>query len=339
MAATSTRLVEVANGVYACLQADGSWGLSNAGLIVGHEDRLLVDTFFDLPRTRSLLEQLRRASEFDPVATVVVNTHTNGDHCYGNALLPDRRIIASSRAARELLEMPAAKLDKLMMAARAMVGLGRGRRVLRTLLQTLHVPLGVDLVDAAPYVVSAFRDFEFRGIPLAPPNETFTGSLELNLGQRRIALLELGPAHTQGDIVAFDAETRTLFAGDLLFMGCHPLAWAGTPEGCIAALTRLLELDPVAVVPGHGPVTDRAGIEDHVAYFRALREECRPLFAEGVTTEVAAQRLMAKGFGARAQPERLFVNVEAAYREFSPERKPLHVLRAMGAMSRLTGMA
>src|SRR5512145_2917702 len=339
MAPSSTQLVEVANGVFACLQPDGSWGLSNAGLIVGHEDRLLVDTFFDLPRTSSLLEQLRRASEFDPVATVVVNTHTNGDHCYGNALLSDRRIVASSRAARELADMPAAKLNKLMLVARALTGLGPGRKALRALMQALHIPIGVDFVDAAPYVLSIFGTFEFQGIPLVPPSETFTGSLALNLGGREIALLELGPAHTEGDIVAFDTETRTLFAGDLLFMGCHPLAWAGTPENCITALTRLLELDPIAVVPGHGPVTNRLGIEDHIAYFRALRDECRPLFEEGVNAEAAAQRLMMKGFGARALPERLFVDVEAAYREFSPARKRVHVLSSMGAMARLAGMA
>jgi glyoxylase-like metal-dependent hydrolase (beta-lactamase superfamily II) len=334
-----TELREVADRIFVYLQPDGAWGLSNAGLVIGETERLLVDTFFDLPRTRDLLTQLRRVTAIDDDPTVVVNTHTNGDHCYGNALLSDRRIISSERATRELSHMPARKFDKLMKIARVLERIGGGRKSLRSLLSTLGLQIGVDFVDAAPYVLSIFSQFELANIPLVPPNETFSNRLQLELGGREINLIELSPAHTEGDVVAFDTTTRTLFAGDLIFMGSHPLAWAGTPENCIDALKKLLELDPVAVIPGHGPITNREGIKDHISYFESLRNEVKPLFHSGVSAENAARQLMVKGFGSRAFPERLFVNVEAAYREFSPNRKRIHVLSAMGAMSRLAGFA
>jgi glyoxylase-like metal-dependent hydrolase (beta-lactamase superfamily II) len=339
MANHSNELVEVANNVFVYLQPDGGWGLSNAGLVVSDNDKALVDTFFDLAHTNELLAQMRRVTQFDPVATVVINTHANGDHCYGNALLADRRIIASERAREELLEMPAAKLHRLMKLAAVIQKLGPGRKVMGSLLRALGLRIGADLMDAVPYVLKCFGDFDFSRIPLVPPNVTFSKSFDVNLGSRKLTLLELGPAHTEGDVIAFESETRTLFAGDLLFMGCHPLAWAGTPASCIASLERLLELNPVVVVPGHGPLTDRSGIEEHLAYYRALRDECRPLYDSGMSSEEAARLLLRKGFGERALPERLAVNVDAAYREFSPERAPTPVISAMGAMARLAGMA
>src|SRR3954470_4680055 len=86
-------LHEVADGVWAYLQPDGSWGYSNAGLIAGDGDSLLVDTLFDLKLTRAMLDSMRPVTDAAPIATVV-NTHANGDHCYGNQLVSDARIIA-----------------------------------------------------------------------------------------------------------------------------------------------------------------------------------------------------------------------------------------------------
>jgi glyoxylase-like metal-dependent hydrolase (beta-lactamase superfamily II) len=339
MSKVAQQLQEIEENVFACLQPDGAWGLSNSGLILGAEDKLLVDTFFDLESTRMMLDGFGRLTQLDPVATLVVNTHANGDHCYGNSLLPNRRIIASKGARDEMLEMPPKKLNALMNAARFVTGLGKGRRVLSKVAQSLGLGIVADFMDAAPYVAHIFAQFDFADIPTVLPTETFEGSLTIELGDRSVQLMELGPAHTEGDVIAFLPNTRTLFAGDLLFMGCHPLTWAGTPTSCIEALERLLELDPQVVVPGHGPITDRSGIEDHVAYFRALREEARPLFDSKLAPEAAAKVLMDRGFGARALPERLFVNVESAYREFSRTSRKPSPITAMGAMSRLANMA
>src|SRR5207253_7405056 len=87
---------EVGDGVFAYLQPDGSWGWSNAGLVVGHGDSLLVDTLFDLKLTRRMLDEL------EPIAGrigTVVNTHANGDHCWGNELMGNARIVASKECA------------------------------------------------------------------------------------------------------------------------------------------------------------------------------------------------------------------------------------------------
>ena len=85
-------LHELGDGCYAYLQPDGSWGWSNAGLVVGDGASLLVDTLFDLKLTAEMLDAMQHATRVAPIATAV-NTHANGDHCYGNQLLDGAEII------------------------------------------------------------------------------------------------------------------------------------------------------------------------------------------------------------------------------------------------------
>jgi len=77
-------LREIARDVYACLQPDRGLGTSNSGL-VNRAGGLVVDTFWDLPHTRQMIETYARV--WRRPAHRVVNTHHNGDHCWGNQLL------------------------------------------------------------------------------------------------------------------------------------------------------------------------------------------------------------------------------------------------------------
>src|SRR5260370_40950786 len=90
------------------------------------------------------------------------------------------------------------------------------------------------LVEQAPqmgtlgeFFLRCFGPFEFRGIEPAPPGETFSGELAVRVGDREVHLLEAGPAHTQGDTMAWLASERVLLAGDLLFNGSPPPSGAG----------------------------------------------------------------------------------------------------------------
>ena len=87
----SKGLHELGDGCFAYLQPDGSWGWSNAGLVVGDGASLLVDTLFDLRLTAEMLEAMSPVTTVAPIATLV-NTHANGDHCYGNELVDGAEI-------------------------------------------------------------------------------------------------------------------------------------------------------------------------------------------------------------------------------------------------------
>src|SRR5277367_5544159 len=92
-------LHDLGGGCYAYLQPDGSWGLSNAGLLVDAGESLLVDTLFDRAHTAAMLAAMRAAAPAAARIGTVVNTHHNGDHCYGNELVEGAEIIASRAAA------------------------------------------------------------------------------------------------------------------------------------------------------------------------------------------------------------------------------------------------
>src|ERR1700726_1268639 len=120
----SRGLHDLGNDIYAYLQPDGTWGWSNAGLITGGETSLLIDTLFDLRLTGEMLDTMRRSLPAAAHIDMVVNTHANGDHCYGNELVADAQIIASKHTAEEMLEVPPDQLAFLMRQAPAMGQVG-----------------------------------------------------------------------------------------------------------------------------------------------------------------------------------------------------------------------
>ena len=91
---------DLGTGCYAYLQPDGTWGWSNAGLVTDGGETLLVDTLFDLKCTREMLEALRAAVPAARRIGTLVNTHSNGDHTFGNQLVSGAEIVAFPRLRR-----------------------------------------------------------------------------------------------------------------------------------------------------------------------------------------------------------------------------------------------
>src|SRR5438034_1297707 len=79
-------------------------------------------------------------------------------------------------------------------------------------------------------------------------------------GDMLAALIEVGAAHTAGDTLAVVRDARTVYTGDILFIGGTPIVWAGPLANWVAACDLMLGMDIDTVVPGHGPVTDKAGV-------------------------------------------------------------------------------
>src|SRR5690242_9889010 len=99
-------LHELGDGLYAYLQPDGGWGWSNAGLISADGTSLLVDTLYDLHCARDMLDSMRAITDRSPIGAAM-NTHGNGDHCFGNQLVPaSAPIYATAAAAEEMQAAP-----------------------------------------------------------------------------------------------------------------------------------------------------------------------------------------------------------------------------------------
>jgi cyclase len=303
-------LQEVGDGLYAYLQPDGSWGWSNAGLVVDGERTLLVDTLYDLKLTEQMLRAMRDAVPAAAQIDTLVNTHANGDHCYGNQLLGGARIVASERTAAEMTELPPAAMAALVEQAPKMGELGA-------------------------FFLDCFGAFDFVGIELALPGETFSGELTMQVGDRTLRLIEVGPAHTRGDTLVYAPAERVIYTGDILFSEAHPIAWAGPVSNWIAACDRILAMDVEVIVPGHGPLAGLGAVRELRAYFEYLYAEARACQAGGMTPLQAARSISLERWADWGDPERLVVNIANIYGELSGDREPLNPLAAFEQMAEL----
>jgi cyclase len=303
-------LQEVGEGLYAYLQPDGSWGWSNAGLIVDGESTLLVDTLYDLALTEEMLAAMRDAVPAAATIETLVNTHGNGDHCFGNQLVAGARIIASEQAAAVMSELPPAAMQALIEQAPKMGKLGE-------------------------FFLSCFADFDFSDIELTLPAQTFNGEMTLNVGAQTLELIEVGPAHTRGDTLIHVPGRRVLFSGDILFSEAHPIAWAGPVSNWIAACDRILAMDVEVIVPGHGPLAGPDAVRELKAYFEYLYAEAGARHAAGMSASEAARSLSLDRWADWSESERLVVNIANIYHELSGEDEPLNPLVAFEAMAEL----
>lgn len=303
------QLTGLGSDVHAWLQPDGGWGLSNAGLVVGDGESLLVDTLFDLRLTRRMLDAMAPLTADAPISTVV-NTHANGDHWFGNELVAGAEIVASKAAAAEMHQV----------GPKDLLGL-----------YDMSPPGG-------PFARDIFGRFHFEEITPRLPTRTFTGRLTLDVGGVEVHLIEVGPAHTAGDVIVHVPSAGVVFTGDIVFNGGTPIVWEGPVSGWLAACEVLVGLDAAIVVPGHGPVADISCVHETAAYLHFVQDRARAAFASGVDPQEAARviaRADATQFSSRPEAERLVANVHAVYRELDPARAPVPPPELFGCMAEL----
>lgn len=293
---------------HAWLVPDGTWGWSNAGLVTGRGQSMLVDTLFDLAMTREMLDGLQPVTASHELQTVV-NTHANGDHWFGNELVADAEIIASVPAAAEMTTNGPDLLLTLMEKDGAV---GRFAR---------HI----------------FEPFDFTNITPTGATRTFDKELTLDIGGTEVQLLHLGPAHTAGDAIAFVPSDGVLYAGDLLFIGGTPITWAGPVTNWVAACDRMISLEPQIVVPGHGPVVDAGGIRQVRDYLTWVYEQASQRYERGMTPEEATRDIDLGVFAKLDEHGRLAQNVLAVYYQLDPSLPHVDTIEVFRRIAQLEG--
>jgi cyclase len=332
-------LREIGDGCWAYMQPDGSWGRNNAGLISDGGASLLVDTLYDVRLTGQMLEAMRAAVPAAQTIGTVVNTHANGDHCWGNQLVRDAEIIASRRGAAEMTEIPPPLMVKLEKIARLSMTLGPLGRGVGWLADKLGIEMLASVVEAAPFVLEIFGPYEFEGIELVLPTRTFDDALSLMVGNKRVELIEVGPAHTKGDVIVHVPADRVVYTGDILFIEGHPVVWEGPVSNWIAACERIEAMDVEAIVPGHGPMTDKAGVRRVREYLAYVSEQARARYEAGIGAYEAAKDIDLRDFDGWGDSERIVVNVDTLYREFSGKGPRKSAVPCFAAMARFVGKA
>lgn len=268
----------------------GTWGFANCLLVTSGGDAALVDTPYDRPMTEALIAAARPLLAGATVGTIV-NTHVNGDHTFGNGLFPGADIIATKASAEHLCREPSpAQMHFLTHGTPA------------------DEPLGW-------YAREHFGRYRYEGVDAVPPNITFSGRHDLRVGEIDVELIEVGPAHSAGDLIVHLPAQRVVCAGDVLFADDHPVHWDGPLARVAAACETVLALEPEVIVPGHGPLMSPEDVRQYAAYLRELAELIRVRHAAGVPAYEAAADILTTGFHDHlGLPERIVILTAVEYR-------------------------
>lgn len=208
-------------------------GSSNAGIVIGDERVLVVDTRVTPTFGDEFARTVLAATGARMEELIVVNSHFHGDHVFGNGSFRGATIVASaSTQAAERREW-----------ARQVAIFERLR----------------------PHQAE-----EIRGASQVTPTIGVTGPTRIDLGGVEVELEPFGPAHTEGDLVVTIPDDGVAFVADLAFNGHWPSMWNADVRGWLSALRRLSRTAMPIVVPGHGPVGDPAMLDGAAACLRFL---------------------------------------------------------------------
>jgi len=246
---------EIAPGIFVHLGTselmtkENEGAIANVGFIVGTDAVAVVDTGGSLREGNKLLAAVR--SRTDKPIRYVINTHGHPDHVFGTAaFVNDATTFVGHR------NLPRA------LATRGHFYIDSFRRI-----------MGDELVG---------------DVRIIPPTLTVDDTLDLDLGDRRLALRAWPTAHSDNDLTVFDEKSGTLFAGDLVFLTHIPVL-DGSLRGWLKAIDELGGMAAQRVVPGHGPASDwPAALSDERRYLEKLDGDVRALVNGGKPITVAA---------------------------------------------------
>jgi glyoxylase-like metal-dependent hydrolase (beta-lactamase superfamily II) len=269
---TERRVTQLAEGVYAIRHPDApdAFPQSNTTVVIGRDAVLVVDSCYLPSAARQDIAQIRQWTQ-KPVR-YLLNTHWHYDHTMGNAAyrdaFPGLSVIAHTETRNQIAGYNPgwfARYPDRGKQFQAAIDSGQDPNG-RALSESEVDEYRAALAGLAP-VGQEYAESQKRLAALTP-DTAFEQGLSLDLGGREVRILFLGRGNTAGDAVAFLPKERILAAGDLVV---HPVPYlgGGYPSDFPATLRRLKELDPAAIVPGHGDVLQSTEYLDRVAGFIA----------------------------------------------------------------------
>src|ERR1700727_3531837 len=112
----SKKLLDLGGGTHVFLSGTEDFGFANAGLIVSGGESMVIDTLYDVQHARELLDAISEPTAAAPVR-YIFNTHTDGDHFFGNQVFPDDAQVVTTAAASTRMRQEHAELTASLFAS------------------------------------------------------------------------------------------------------------------------------------------------------------------------------------------------------------------------------
>lgn len=304
-------MTELKNGIYACLVKDEGIGFSNSGFI-NHGQGLVIDTMYDLRRASELKRLCGLISGNE--AGVVINTHSNGDHIWGNQVFEGAKIIGHSTILED--------------AAR------ENPEDFQNLKKLSKVSDDIGVLEFAKLI----EPFDFEGIKIVLPDTTFDEGMKLKQGQVDIEIVYNGPAHTRGDSMVWIESEKILFTGDILFNGCTPILWIGMAvENWIRILDKIAnEMKPDYIVPGHGPLANVEDVLSFKSYLENVMKGTKSIYESGIKDPMEIAKMIdISEYMDWTEPERLYINVISVIKGIEKDFSPMNFLEIAKGVAKL----
>jgi glyoxylase-like metal-dependent hydrolase (beta-lactamase superfamily II) len=281
---------KIADGVYHAVGTGSLVVMSNAAIIEGDTDVLVVDSHVTPGGAWALREELKTITA-KPIR-YVVNSHFHFDHSHGNQIYgPDVSIIGHEFARAQML---AGKSIDSRAHDFFVGGVPNTIKMLESRLTAATDDKERQTIQAQLAVQRNHLEGTKAVVPTAP-NVTLTHVMTLHRGSREIRILHLGRGHTAGDVVVYLPKERVVATGDLLVEGTSYMGDAYFTEW-VDTIEALKKLDFDTVLPGHGRAfTGKAKLEHWQAYLRDFWAQAQKFHKAGVPWEEAAKQVDLRG--------------------------------------------
>ena len=253
---------EIKSGMWALMEQGG-----NVLLIRTKAGPAMIDAKF-VHTGPDLLGETRALAGDAP--TVLINTHHHLDHTGGNWVFKkSARIIAHKHLD--------ARIDDSELKKRARSNFEELRRGRASAAE-------IEAAQATLKKIETLTARDFTSAWQMSDRLDFThGGVEMNL-------YHYGNGHTDNDVVIFLPEHNVLHMGDLLFHRVHPYIDRGAKANTVSwqhSVREAMKLcdDKTLVIPGHGELTDKAGLTGQIEYFDTLRKIVSEAIAAGQTKQ------------------------------------------------------
>lgn len=218
--------------------------ICNSSFVITNSGVVVIDPGGSLQVGQMIIKEIRKRTSL-PI-THVLNSHHHADHWMGN------------HAFAGLTPKPLIMGHEFMVTTAADIG----ERWLQ--------------------IIAEMTGGQNKGTQAVVPEKILRGDETLEIGGLQFVLFHPKHAHTRGDIAVLIPQEKVLIAGDILFYLRTPGFQDASPLGNAQALRELKKLDFDKVVPGHGPVTDKSGVDYMLSFINTLEQGVTQYLNEGL---------------------------------------------------------